>query len=475
MDNNMTSDQAILQTNCGSWLSLILLNVLFGLPNIFGDVFEDLKIPPEKVAAVRAIADTVLNAGFPSAAEAEFYSGEVNIFSIVDPDKQQTPFPVNISSMQSTAPDGNLMEYGFKFNGLQVKLKDGNWLLNDYYPFTPTEHNRISHVDALRVFPEKIYAETLKDDPFDIAQQSPQWVAGYLEQDRAQRCTVSNKVVPLTYYLQTSSDELSPSLVLLHSAGMMEAPLLACAIADSRSRNYWVLNYWNKSPAPFDPSGRYPGLRDVEGQWHEAHENGYGLEEIDVAFRRALHRYFRHMISSSTSFLSAEDAANLAKLCTDPGDPQGINPKIDRLLEATRIPDNPAEDATLPERLQAWGLPKEPEMVVKKGEKKISISTMFITPMESYTPNPKDLEALFGLLDDDRPTKFIDFQGSRSVGENSLRAMAKILNRNPLELVEMETLEPWTHERRKLASQKLRSWWLEHQQDVTDYIVVEKQ
>lgn len=444
---------------------------------LFGDVFDDLKIPRGKVEAIRDLADRLVRAGYPDGKEAELYLGKISIFSILDPKNEKAPFPLRSSFMQSTVPDGKQMEYGFQFNGTHLKMKNGTWFLEIYHSFQPGKQTRVNHEDAARVYPETIFTEALQKYPFDLAEKAPKYVEGYLATQKDFLCSVMNKAIPLSFYLQLNPEETPPALLLLHRAGMAEAPLLAYVIADQRSRKYGMLYYWNSTPGPFDPTGRYPGLHKTVSQWEEDHQNGYEFEEIDVAFRRSLHRFFRNMILERNSPIPAEKAAELAKLCVDPGDPQGISSKIDHLLDAATLPEELPEHAPLADKLRVWGLPKKPEMVVKQGGGEgntTSLITMFASPPEAYTPVRSDLDGLFGLLSDTRPSRFFDYQGSRTVGENALRALAVLFKMNPLKLIEMDGLEPWTPERSALAAKKLQIWWRDHQHEIDNFILADE-
>jgi hypothetical protein len=210
---------------------------------------------------------------------------------------------------------------------------------------------------------------------------------------------------------------------------------------------------------PFDPTGQNQAYETLEQNWEEDHKT-YDVEPLSVAFRRDLSRYFFHMLMSEASPYPPEVAAALARATLDEGDPQHLGEKINALLASAKLPHLPAPDADLATVLQSWGEPEQRMVVTNTttGDNP-SITTMFENVSAEYNPSRKDLPELFALLDDLRPTRWTDFQGCRDVGENALRAIAIVLEKNPLELVGCEATLPWTTESRREANQKLREWW----------------
>ncbi len=443
-----------------------------------GDVFDDLKIDQKEIQSVRALADQLTELGFPDGAGAEFYVGKITVASTVDPAKEKPAFPVSQSTMQSTAPNGNLMEYRYVFGGFHTKLSDGTWFVGLNSRFTPDKKNVLDTSGAVRIDPATAFENALKEHPYDIQESSPDWVKAYPEAKREQLSKITDHAAPLLTYLNLNVNVAPLAVILLHRAGMKEAPIIIGGIADIRSRNFWQLSYWNAEPSSFDPTGVYEEQQALEGKWHDGNEGNYPWESFDVAFRRAAHRTLRQSLMTDNPLLQPATAAVLVKATLDKDDPQGIGRSVDLLLGGSKISETPANNASIKEKLAAWGLPGEPEMVVQKGKggaaNSISMSTMFVTPVPAYQPQEADLNKLFALIGDNSPTRWNDFQGGRNVGENALRAIAVLLNRNPLELVELDGLDPWTPERQKLAAEKLAKWWTANQSNYESFIVKEE-
>jgi hypothetical protein len=83
-------------------------------------------------------------------------------------------------------------------------------------------------------------------------------------------------------------------------------------------------------------------------------------------------------------------------------------------------------------------------MAVSGGGDGASIATSFSAPAPAYVPKREDLDALVALLADERPSRFWDFNGPRTVGDNAWRAVAKLLEADPRKLAGQPTEKAWT-------------------------------
>ena len=453
----------------------ILVAVLSSSPLVAASVFDDLAIPTNGIEQVRTQANKLIQAGFPNPDGGDLYVGAIKVFCTFDPKKDEMPFGGLNSDVQSTMPGNGLMEYGYTFNGPHFKTAEGLWILGLYYAAQKSETVRIEIKDAQKINLETFYADAQVAFPQDLAKNAADWVAVYPEDQREYLINIMNKSIPLSHMIRARADVVPLALLLLHGAGVAEAPLLAFGLADMRGRNYWQQQFWNLQPGPFDPSNQYPDMRKGEEKWH-ADKNGiYEPEQVEMAFRRSLFRGFMHMAIEGNSFLKTETAVALARLCLDKGDPQGLAAKLDAIVISTKINVDVDADASVREKITAWGKPQKPKMLVTSDSKNNSstLSTSYMVPVESYIADVKDLAALFALVGDAQPSKYVDFQGVRSVGDNALRGIAQVFGANPLSFVEMEELVPWTVERRQMAADKLQKWWLLHKDDYQQFILPE--
>ena len=454
---------------------LLIGILLIGL-NISAFANDSWQMPGKDRDEVVELVKKVIKLGVPNARGKELYSGIFEVEIIINPRTEEPPLPMQFCVKQSTGTNSpNKMIYWFRLEGLHLKDKQGNWLVNMTYPFIPDINCKLVSKKMKKVDVETLQADAMKKVKFDAERILKDWLSQIDPKQRQALISSLNLTVPVFQYVVITQDEFPIALICLQQMGFNNAPLFAYAIADRRASNYWQLKYWSEEPSPYDPTGKYPGLQKMADEWADK-QKSYKLESPAVAFRRSLHRLFRHILINSLPVLSPKQAEELCLATLDPGDPQGLSSRIKALAQAMVINPNPKEGASLKIRLQAWGIPsREPDFRVYKGttdkkEASIGLTTAFIEPKQAYNPNPEDLDQLFKLLDDDSPSRFIDYQGARTVGDNALRAIAIIMEQNPLELVDMAALEPWTKERQRTAAKKLQEWWTKNKNKYNESI-----
>jgi hypothetical protein len=269
--------------------------------------------------------------------------------------------------------------------------------------------------------------------------------------------------VPVTFHLRLNSNDLAPAIVLLDRAGWSDAAACSLSIADQRARDYWQLIAWSKPDPAFDPTDGYEQAKKDEQEWEQAHRLAEP-ESPPTALRRALFRWCRAQITAEDALLSPEIAAAVCKAAVDPGDPQRNAARIEALLAGMKLPVTPAATADLVARLQSWeGKPRQPRMLVSSSSPSgLSIRTTFSAPTPAYTPTKQDLDELVALLGDERPSRFWDFSGPRTVGDNAWRALASLLGTDPRRLAQYPTDKPWTAPERRLAAAAFQRWWGMH-------------
>ncbi len=425
----------------------------------------------EETGRIGALAQAMLKAGFPDAAKAEVYAGELRVSATFDPNGPP-PLPSSRSKMQMSVPGSTMMTYGYEFTGLHFKLADGTWLIAVKYRFQPKEGDKVITDAATLVSAAELSAVAAKEKPFDAEKDAAEWLQGVAPAHKARTIAGMNRLVPVLNYLRLSLDDLAPALVLLGRAGWREAGTLSLSIADQRARKYWQVRPWSGPEFRFDPTGEYANAKPDEEAWMKANAV-VTPEPPSTAFRRAMFRWCRAQVmaeSPEDGMLTPATGAAVAKLCLDPKDPQGNGAKIDALLAGAKLPVTPPEGAALAVRLQSWeAREREPRMVVggggKEEEGKLSIQTAFVAPVAAYVPEPGDLEALVALTGDERPSRFWDFSGPRTVGDNALRALAVLLKADPRQLAGHPVDRPWTAAERKAAAAAVQKWWKEKGKD----------
>ena len=426
-------------------------------------------LTPTERTDVDAVLAAVTKAGFPDAAGASAFVGPVAVSVTYDPAKAPPPLPTDASNTQMTGA-GAATTYGYQFDGLHLKLANGSWVLNVQYHLKLAAGDKVDTAGAngaTAVDLRTATAAALADAPFDAATAAAAFVAHVPPAERPRAIAVLDRYVPATRYFHIRPDDTAPAAVLLNAAGWADAAGLSLAIAQQRSRSFWQLRPWTAAAFAFDPTGVYPDGKAEEAAWAKQHAT-YPVEPPAVAERRALFRWCRNQITlldPEDRMLTPAVAAACCRATVDPGDPQGNLPKVDAMVAGAALPVTVAKDAPLAARLASWeGRPREPRMTVVGGGggNNPSISTSFTAPPPAYEPVVGDLDALVALLADGRPSRWNDFAGPRSVGDNAWRAVTELLKADPRTLAGYPTDHPWTDAERTAAAKAVQAWWKQH-------------
>lgn len=424
---------------------------------------EVAAIPADEHKAMVSLVDELVRLGLPDTAGGEYFVGPAYVQQQFDPAKEEPVVPFQYAQIQETVPESTEMIYKSIVPGPHFRLADGRWLLSLGYLVTPSERQQVFTAKMEKRELGSLLKDAAAAHPFQPNDDFDDWFKRIPADDREAMKAGVRQGVPLWQYLQLPRNNTTLGVCFLLRAGASDAEVLCYTIADTRCRNYWRMQPWTGPAAPFDPTGRYEGFDQLEQEW-DADQQTYAVEPLSVAFRRDLHRYFSYMLTRDDGPCAAKVAAALARATLDEGDPQQLEAKIDALLASTELPRRPAADADLAAVLQSWGEPGATMVVTNSSTAdKPGITTEFRSKSADFSPTRADLPGLFALLDDSRPTRWIDYDGCRSVGENALRAIAIVLEKNPFVLVDQDTLSPWTEESRRSVNDALRKWWNEHQ------------
>ena len=96
-----------------------------------------------------------------------------------------------------------------------------------------------------------------------------------------------------------------------------------------------------------------------------------------------------------------------------------------------------------------------------RGNNLLGLTTAFTAPPPAYIPQKSDLDELVTLLADERPTRFNDFSGPRTLGDNAW-CLAELLKSDPRTLAGYPTDRPWTATERNAAANAVQLWWKTH-------------
>ena len=430
----------------------------------------DLLTPAER-KNVEAVITAALAAGFPDAAKASIHAGTLSVSATIDSAKDVPPLPTDASRTQMTVPGSTKVTYGYEFSGLHVKLADGTWIISLAYRFKPRADDKVEAAGAPAVDVLTLTKDAARAFPFSAEKDATKWLDGVVPAARARAAGAMDTLVPVTRHLKLNGDALAPAILLLHRAGWPDAATASLAIADQRARSYWQMRPWSPAEPAYDPSGAYPKAKEEEETWQKRVPK-VTPEAPDVALRRALFRWSRAQIMADDSLLAPDVAAAICKSAVDAKDPQGHATRIDALLAGAKLPIAAAPDAALLARLQSWeARPRKPKMSVSGGQggkDSVTMTTSFQAPVPAYVPKKEDLDALVALLADERPSRFWDFNGPRTLGDNAWRAVASLLESDPRALASHPVDRPWTAAERKAAAAAVQKWWKDHRKDYLD-------
>jgi len=439
----------------------ICILLFLGLP--FYHAAEGLN--PAERKEIAALVDAVIAAGFPDAKKATLYSGELRIRATSGPKGEEPLLPCDASQMQETTETG--VAYRFVLPGMHTKTASGAWLIGFNFNYTPRPTDEVTDAALTVIDPATLTAKAQAERAFDAVKQAEEWLAPLSATDRPRLITAMDCMVPVSFHLKISPDNWPAAAVLLYRADWTDAELAGLSIADQRARSFWQLRPWMEPDHAFDPTGAYPTSNLEEQAWKDAHKT-LTLESPATALRRALFRFCKEQINRDDPWLPVDVATACSLACLDPKDPQGNKARIAALQAAHDLPLVLPPNANLVARLQGWeGASRRPRMSVKSGQGakrdgSVSMSTTFTAPEPAYQPQAGDLDALVVLLDDQRPSRWIDFTGTRSVGDNAWRALAILLKQDPRSLAGIPVDKPWTAAERGAAAKAFRTWWKEH-------------
>lgn len=422
-------------------------------------------LSPAERKEIAELVNAVMAAGFPDAAKATLYRGELRIRATSGPHGEEPLLPCDSSQMQETTETG--VAYNFVFPGMHAKTASGTWLIGFDYNFSPRPTDEVTEAGLTVITPATLTETAQAERNFDAAKDAKEWLEPLSATDRPHLIAVMDRLVPVSFYLKINLDTWPAATVLLHRAGWPDAELAALSIADQRARSFWKLRPWSEPEPAFDPTGAYPNAKQEEQAWKDAHKI-LTLESPAIALRRGLFRFFKSHINRDDAWMSPDVATACCLACLDPNDPQGNQGRIAALRAVHDLPVILPPQANLVARLQSWeAAPRRPRMAVRngknaKGDGTVGMSTSFAAPAPAYQPHLSDLDALIALLDDQRPTRWIDFTGARSVGDNAWRAVSTLVERDPRLLAGIPVDKPWSPTERTTAARAFQAWWKVH-------------
>jgi hypothetical protein len=401
-------------------------------------------------AAIDALIETAVRHGLPDARGAVLVSGKLALSwkgtsdeLIRMPVSERQLFSMSSRSDQEASATGEV-------DGLHLRLSDGSWLvgLGGHLPtgggFT------IGTGDSKDLGPAAAgLPPANKDDGF----------IGYLRSqltrlDPDDRAAVERGLAVMP---PTRNGFLAPlAAIHLRRAGTPQAADLACALTLLAQVGPWA------QPAPdasldlsLAGSGqRFQGFR----------MGGKDVQKLPAAgemVRRELRTW------ALARLIAADDDARptaLAAALALTGDEAAADCR--RIAEGRALPGNPPAKAPLAERVAAW---RPAQGRVRTMGNPSGLSSDELDDDQRLSPirrpgttalvREADADALVQLLDDRRPSRWVDRGIPRTLGDNALRALADLLQSDPRTLAGRNPKAAWNDAERTACATAITAWW----------------
>lgn len=432
-------------------------------------------LTPAERAGIDALAEALVAAGVPETRGSTVVLGKI-VVSEPAPAVVQEHVARMWSSSREETKDGQLIR---TFDGAHLLLADGRWLFNLCEPYTAKPGRSIVPDEAAKRIPPSALLGELTGRPNRGRSMDMRWISVFTPDERVRLEAIANQTVPLRSL--EGPWAMGINLLMLHRAGVpgADAMLLMTGLGQVwPSKVEWgdvappiqLLdgdNLWSR----WQRLARGGAEPDRE-QWLREHAGAFAIPDPQPALRRQISRWFRNQLLDP-EFMAAFGldapramAQTLAFLPEERRAAATVD--LDLLVARTALPRQAPTDADLATRLQSW----TPGRVSDQNEPEITEEMIARMPTESqahmrkrledrraWKPADSDIPALLALLTDARPSRWMDNQTPRTVGDNALRALARLVRFDPRLLVGRDPATPWTDAERTASAEALRSWW----------------
>ena len=421
-----------------------------------GDTVKDWVMPEAERAAVIAVVERAITAGLPDAKGARIHIGTVSV--------ARTHGGVGMITEEES------------FAGVHLHLADGRWLVQALHLLQPGSAITVDAHDApetsLGEFTKQAEAHAQRNRGIVCSFGTMDELAGFAP-DQFDMVRTVGRAGALTSLLRVVD---GPAVVAAHliRLGAPRAELLAVHLG--------IQEQWNDHSALWSPTAAPLRLVDarMEPMWGGVAEEAVQIFRVPppgVALRRALISHFAFPPSPASLLfipVPVQAALGAAQALTDDGDVQART-AISQLRARLAIPAQPPAGVDLAARLAAWGF-LSPDLYQQFGEDELTALLKLPSAELAEMTGPREREmveeyrrwptftaadvgALIALAGDDRPSRWLDEGGVRTVGDNALRALTRIFGCDPRVFIKRAVNAPWTAAERAATAQALATWW----------------
>jgi len=410
----------------------------------------------DRLAPLARIVDLAIAGGLPDAKGATLHLGKIGVIWRFDADNKH----VN------------------QTEGIHAKLADGRWLVG-LVDLKTAADLEIDEAALKPVALENLAAALSEGKEQEFPAEAIEgWIQNIAPADR-DRVRAAIPALPVAMALFQNGRQ-APA-VAVAALIRLEAP---CA------EDVAVLAGLMQAGNPFAPSfaATAPPLTFGEEEHHwgrEMHERKeIAVPDPALALRHGLFIHFRSIATgmgdayrskpaAPTGPTPAEALATAATLLA--ADEAIAQADLALLRGRAALPEKVGADAPLAERLAVWdgglagaGATDDDGHVVMRshGAYVQQQGTTTLTVTEA------DLDALFALLDDPRPCRWLDNGHARTLGDNALRAIGALFSCDPRSFIARDLAAPWTPAERAATAAALRAWRTANKAKPLDEILV---
>jgi hypothetical protein len=424
----------------------------------------------EQKAELLTLCDRAIAAGFPDPTGGTLIYGSIKVTI--------TKKKGNSRSSNSNAA-----------NGLHLRMPDGRILMNlrSVMKNSDTVALDISNTKEVPLSEIATVAQKEQRNQWDAAEMQD-----YLQEQLKLFVPEDHEKIRAMYqYLafvelaQGQGSDLAGVTLVMLKLNVPNAEILAVASAMNSIWNQVGMDFYKGTPTALilRQEDNWQHQRDV---YEEAQKKGnLRLPEMTAIMRMGLAGFFIGQLvkfddNDGDGDSDADDiriklppekagAAALAMLEDAGGDLTAVRQEIERMKQRALINQVVAKDADLATVLMGWendhnNYSSSDNNTIQELEEQLQHATgrhrtQVLESIMRLRIQLAPLNELFTLLNDERPSRWLDQYRVRSVGDNALRAIAQRYGCDPRLLIGRDTQARWSVTERKETISALQAWW----------------
>jgi hypothetical protein len=434
-------------------------------------------MPEDQRQGLLALVDRAIAAGLPDAKGGALYMGTL----LVSRTDEAAPAEAKAPGLR---PGSGPLTY----KGLHLKLSDGTWVVYLQWVIAGTKDVTVVEKDMEPIAIDQVMERARTEAATKGIDLRPSSQRDDLKIFAADQLPILDAFITMNaiYSLLNDNTGMAVPAVHLMRLGMPNAESLALI---SSLRMIWLDDnegFWSGAPAPLHllPVDQAAFNRQRQERFADLHD--LRVPDPVPSLRRFLELQFLGQLGSEDPrfrFLPIEQAASAVIAMLDPVDPAtpAVTASIIAAKGCVQLPRQAPAGADIATRLMSWGGP--PAGGQRSGvqlddatleryaqltdEDLAKLSEPIRTAVAAYRQGPRfsaaDLGALVSLAGDTRPSRWIDANRGRTVGDNALHVMATVLGCDPRALIHRDVHAPWTDAERIATARDLAAWWTVNQ------------